>query len=145
MPVPDQVLTALRTRLLTVAGLPAFRYWENIIPSTSATNKDAYSRDALALGSKRPLSLAVNAAGRRWWRWEGALYRVTLHYPANTHLHAPLIVADAVAVAFQASSLATVDGTKLNVDSSRIPAASGDDTGTALAVEIRFHFDQFDP
>ena len=144
MALTDAVLTALRTRLLTVATLPTLRFWENIIASPTPSNKDAYTQDAVQLGTKTPISLPTDAAGRRWWRWNGGLYRVTLHYPANTHLHAPLTVADAVAVAFHGSSLAAATGERITVESVRVAPAVGDATGTSVPVEIRFRFDQFD-
>jgi hypothetical protein len=144
MALTDGVLTALRTRLLTVGTLPTLRFWENIIASPSATNKDAFTQDAVQLGTKTPISLATNSTGKRWWRWNGGLYRVTLHYPANTHLHAPLAVADAVAVAFHGSSLASATGEKITIETVRVAPAVGDATGTSVPVEIRFRFDQFD-
>lgn len=144
MTIADQVLTALRTRLATIATLPTLRYWQNIVPSSAATNRDAYTQDALQLGTKAPLTLATDASGRRWWRWTGGLYRVSLHYPAQTHMHVPLAVADAVAMAFHGASLLTSGGTPVVVESVRVPPGVGDDTGVTVPVEIRFRFDQFD-
>jgi hypothetical protein len=144
MAAPDEVLTAFRTRLQTVAVLPVLRYWENVIPASQATNKDAYTQDSVQMGTKTPMSLPVDATGRRWWRWQGGLYRVTLHYPANTHMHVPLSVAEAVAQAFYNSSLVTLSGLRVTIESVRIPASTGDATGVSVPVEIRFRFEQFD-
>ena len=140
----DEVLTALRTRLEAVPGIPAIRYWENIIPDSNPSNLDTYTQDSVQMGVKQAMSLPVDEQGTRWWSWEGCLYQVTLHYPPNTTMHAPLALASAVAETFDGSSLTAAGGAvRIVVVSVRVANALGDASGVSLPVQIRFRIEHF--
>jgi surface antigen len=140
MSVPEEVLRVLRERLLTIPTLPAERQWQGVVADTTISNQTAYVRDAVQVGTREALELAPRGQPR-WWRWSGGLYQVTLHYPADSGMHAPIAMAQAVADAFQGSSLVTTGGTTVRVDSVRVGPAVPDQTGHDVPIQIRFTFD----
>jgi len=112
MTVHQDVLTALRTVLLGVSGLPVARAWQNIAfePEPGVP----YVRDTMLLGAALPVEVGGGAAFRA-----EEVYQVDVFTPAGGPITGTLGVADAIASAFRSGTI-TAGGRKVWVRSCRL-------------------------
>lgn len=107
----DALLQALRARLVTVAGLPAERRWQNTSATPSPTA--AFVEDGFVT-----LDSEYRECGPGAWLRTEATYRVSIRVPTGTDAHAASALAAAIVSSFQSAAL-TVEGHPLELLSTR--------------------------
>lgn len=111
----EALLNALRVVLLTVAGLPTARLWQNqraeLMPTAASV------ADEILLWDTRARELGSNATGA--WRRSEVLYRVQLRVPKGTDAHAMLALMMSVQDAFYTAAM-TIDGQPVTIEDIRV-------------------------
>jgi hypothetical protein len=97
------LITAARTRLLTVPGLPALRAWENIefIPPSPPA---MYIEDHILGGPEGSAALGDNLYRGTY------IYQITIVAPGETGVHPALTLADAIGKTFRTPPAITIAG-----------------------------------
>ena len=108
----DELLSVLRTRLLTVASLPAARAWQN--QRFEPTPGSAFVEDGLVT-----IDTERRETGPSAWGRTTALYRVAIRVPTGTDAFAALSLGVAITDAFTNGATLTVLGNLLVVITTR--------------------------
>lgn len=130
----DELLGVLRTRLLTVAGLPAVRVWQNTnagVPSPTASSVE----DRLITFDTRRREVGPTAGGRT-----EVTYRVTVRVPKGTDTHYALSIAVKIQDAFTGATL-TVGGNLVTLEDSRVGPEIADAQFLSMPVYLSLTFD----
>lgn len=130
----DELLNALRTRLVTVASLPAARAWQNTnagVPSPTVANVE----DRLITLDTVRREIGPTARGRT-----SVTYRVTIRVPKGTDAHAALAMAVDVQDAFTGATL-TVGGNVVTLEDSRTGPELPESQFLAIPVYLSLTFD----
>lgn len=102
MPVANPsilLIGALRTRLLTVSGLPAVRAWDNVL--FEPTPGTPYVEDQFFSSTQRAAQLGPGTSLTR----SRTLYQINLVYPEGQGVNAVLTLADKIAAAMRGTAL----------------------------------------
>jgi hypothetical protein len=130
----DELLNALRTRLVSVATLPAVRAWQNtnagvISPTVSSVEDRVITFDT------RRREVGPTAGGRT-----EVTYRVTVRVPKGTDTHSALAIAVAIQDAFTGATL-TVGGNLVTLEDSRVGPEIADSQFLTMPVYLSLTFD----
>jgi hypothetical protein len=129
----DDLLMALRTRLVTVSGLPAARRWANTTGTPDPTQP--FVEDGFTT-----LDSQYRECGPDAWRRTDATYRVSIRVPLGTDAHAAMALAGAIETAF-ASTPMTVGTYPLEILSTRAGPSLSEAQWLHVPVSLSVTFD----
>lgn len=130
----DELLIALRTRLVSVASLPAVRVWMNTsggVPSPTVASVE----DRIITFDTARREVGPTAGGRT-----EVTYRVTLRVPRGTDAHSAFAIAVAIQDAFTGATL-TVGGNLVTLEDSRVGPEITDSQFLTLPIYLSLTFD----
>ena len=131
----ESVLTALRTRLLTVATLPAVLAWQNtaLTPDPS----QAFVADYVLTMDTQNIELGPTPRARTT-----LLYQVSVRTPVNTGAHPALALASAITDAFRTGGLViTSTGEPMTLLDLRVGPFLQDPSWLHVPITLSLHFD----
>ncbi len=129
----DALLQALRTQLVTVAGLPAARQWLNTSGTPSPTA--AFIEDGFVT-----LDSEYSECGPTAWSRTQATYRVSIRVPIGTDAHVASSIAAAIVSSFRTATI-TVLGYPIELQSTRVGPSLTEPQWLHLPVYLAITFD----
>jgi hypothetical protein len=130
----DELLNALRTRLVSVASLPTVRAWQNTNAGVLSPTASSVEDRLITFDTTRR-EIGPTAAGRT-----SVTYRVTVRVPKGTDAHVALAIAVAIQDAYTGATL-TVGGNVVTLEDSRVGPELPETQFLAIPVYLSLTFD----